>query len=74
MKAKLVLLCLSATTVGVVSCEKEVTQSKTNNSANYQNSKRGSEYDTSRQEVPIDTLKLLISPHGNKGSGKLGDD
>lgn len=70
----LVMLGLSVSTMGFVSCEKEEIRSKTNHSENLQNNKRGSEYDDSQPDVSTDTLKLLTSPHGNKGEGKLGDD
>lgn len=71
MKTKLVLLCLSATTLGVVSCEKEVIQSK----EAVKNSKFKNSLKSTSDTTSNDTLNLYrILPHGNKGNGRLGDD
>lgn len=63
----LVLLGVSASTVGLVSCEKEAIIRK--------GAKSDPEFEVYQKSDSNDTLNLYrTSPHGNKGEGKLGDD
>jgi hypothetical protein len=66
-KAMLVLLGVSASTVGFVSCKKETFHRK--------EPKSDIEFEVYQKSTSNDTLNLYrTSPHGNKGEGKLGDD
>lgn len=64
-KAVLILMAVALTSVVLVSCEKESVKSKQTQS--------GAAFEVF-QKPSNDSLDYRTLPHGNKGSGKLGDD